>query len=76
MIDKIILYSQPGCGICATLKRELKNQNIPFIENQDIEEMKNKGIKKTPVLEVIELYSPKEAINFIKNYNKGENNAN
>lgn len=47
----VTLYST-GCPQCEVIKSKLRNSNIKFKENSDIEVMKNKGIFKVPVLEV------------------------
>ena len=41
MANKIIVFSLNGCIHCVELKKELKKQNIPFI---DLEIEENKGI--------------------------------
>lgn len=61
----IILYST-NCPKCKVLKKKLEQKNIPFIENNNIEEMKEKGIYEVPVLEKDEiLFNFTEAINKI-----------
>ena len=32
MANKIVIFTLNGCGHCVELKKELNNQNIPFIE--------------------------------------------
>lgn len=48
---EVTLHST-GCPQCEVIKSKLKNNSIKFNENSDVEEMKNKGIYKVPVLEV------------------------
>lgn len=61
----IILYST-NCPKCKVLKKKLEQKNIPFIENNNIEEMKEKGIYEVPVLEKDGiLFNFTEAINKI-----------
>ena len=47
----IILYST-GCPKCNILKKKLAEKNIPYIENNDVEEMASLGIDFVPVLYV------------------------
>lgn len=47
----IMLYST-GCPKCKVLKQKLTSKNIPFEENNSIEEMTELGISQVPVLRV------------------------
>lgn len=45
----IILYST-GCPKCNILKKKLAEKSIPYIENNNVEEMTSLGIDYIPVL--------------------------
>ena len=47
----IILYST-GCPKCNILKKKLAEKKIPYIENNNVEEMTSLGIDFVPVLYV------------------------
>ena len=47
----IILYTT-HCPRCTVLTRKLNAKGIQYIECNDIEQMKNKGIDQVPVLEI------------------------
>lgn len=47
----IILYST-GCPKCNILKKKLTEKSIPYIENNNVEEMTSLGIDYVPVLRV------------------------
>ena len=49
--EEIVLYTI-GCPKCNTLERKLKEKNIKYIKNEDVEEMFNLGIEYAPVLAV------------------------
>ena len=49
---EIKLYSQPGCGMCNTIKRMLQLKHIEYEDCEDTEVMKKLGITHPPVLEV------------------------
>ena len=78
MKDSIIVYSQPSCGMCNMIKQLLKNCGVEFTVIEDINVMKEKGIRRTPTVVINDQIfdTPKEARDFIiKNYsNKEENN--
>ena len=62
----IVLHST-DCPKCRILKSRLKETNIKFEENNDVETMIQKGFAMAPVLEVDgAAYSYKEAIEWIK----------
>lgn len=48
---EIIFYST-HCPKCKVLEAKLKNKNINYVENNDVDSMLQKGIKSTPCLEV------------------------
>lgn len=48
----IVLYSTPTCPNCDIVKNKLKENNIEYELNQNIEEMKKIGIKSVPVLKI------------------------
>ena len=49
--EEIVLYTI-GCPKCIALERKLKEKNIKYIKNEDVEEMFNMGIEYAPVLAV------------------------
>lgn len=51
MIGDIILYST-NCPKCAVLERKLQAKNIPYVKNQNIEEMSLLGMMTVPMLKV------------------------
>lgn len=51
MDDNIILYST-GCPMCSVLKQKLTARQIPFTENNDVDEMLAMGLVSAPVLSV------------------------
>ena len=46
------IYTTPTCDRCKVLKTKMTAKGIEFIEIQDAEIMKQKGINFVPVLEV------------------------
>lgn len=72
MNKSIVLYST-GCNACNTLKLMLKNANIEYTENNDIDEMLALGISQVPVLSVEgKLLSYNDAKAWVQSNNKGE----
>lgn len=66
-MNKIILYTSPGCGRCATVKAKLKAKEIPFEETHEIEKIANLGFQQLPVMEKDDKFlSFKEALDYIK----------
>ena len=67
MKDSIIVYSQPSCGMCNMIKRELKNRGLEFQVIEDIELMTSRGINKTPTVVINDqvFSNPKEARTYI-----------
>ena len=64
-MGKVILYST-HCPRCRVLEMKLKQKNIDFEVNTDIELMKSKGFQEAPQLEVAEtIYNFKEAVEWI-----------
>lgn len=62
----IILYTT-HCPNCKMLELKLRQKNINFEENNDVEAMIQKGFKTAPVLEVDGVvYNFKEAVEWIK----------
>lgn len=47
----IVLYST-HCPKCMVLENKLKEKQIDYIENNDVDEMLDKGWRSAPVLEV------------------------
>ena len=61
----IVLHST-HCPKCKVLELKLKQKNINFEENNDVELMVQKGFKSAPVLEVDGVaYNFKEAVDWI-----------
>lgn len=61
----IVLYST-NCPKCKVLKSKLEQNNINFIENNDIELMAQKGFTTAPMLEIDSVvYNFKEAVAWI-----------
>lgn len=46
------IYTTPTCDRCKVLKTKMTAKGIKFIEIQDAEVMKQKGINFVPILEV------------------------
>ena len=62
---EVILFST-GCPKCKVLTSKLKQKNISYIENNDIELMQEKGFTTVPKLEVDGIvYDFKEAVEWI-----------
>lgn len=69
MEKEIILYST-GCPKCQILKNKLSDKQIPYIENNNIDDMLQLNISQVPVLSVDgTLYNFRQAVELI---NKGE----
>ena len=67
MKNKIVLYST-HCPMCMMLEKQLKLKNVVYEEVNDIDKMKELGIKSLPVLSVDnKLLNVKEALTFINN---------
>ena len=68
----IVLYTQPGCGMCKALHMQLDKEGISYKEIQDTEEMLKKGIVHTPTLEIEDgkFLTGADAIRFVKTYNR------
>lgn len=66
MATKIILWST-HCPRCKVLELKLKQKNINYEENNNIEEMTAKGFKEAPKLEVDGVIMDfKQAVDWIK----------
>lgn len=66
-MNKIILYTSPTCGRCATLKFKLNAKEIPYDESHDVEKITALGFQQLPVMEMDnKFYSFKEALDYIK----------
>lgn len=62
----IVLYST-HCPKCKVLKEKLKQNNINFEENNNVELMTQKGFTTVPMLEIDGVvYNYKEAVEWIK----------
>ena len=64
-----VIYTQEHCPMCDVLKTALKNNNIDFVEEKDVDLMLSLGITKTPMLHVDDqpdLLNLKSALNWIE----------
>lgn len=58
-IKEIVLYSQPGCGPCASIKGFFRRHQISFMEvdvtqvPEALERIQALGYRQTPVTEVV-----------------------
>ena len=67
-MSNIILFSN-GCPKCAVLKKKLLEQNIEFVENNNVEEMIKLNFENMPILEVNGVRMEfKEAVEWIKEH--------
>ena len=65
-MGKVILYST-HCPRCKVLELKLKQKNIEYEENNNVEEMTAKGFKEAPKLEVDDMIMDfKQAVDWIK----------
>ena len=61
----VTIYST-GCPKCKVLKMKLEKKSIEYTECQDMDKMREMGLKSLPVLEMDgELYSFEKAIKLI-----------
>lgn len=66
-MSKIILYST-GCPNCKLLKEYMDNKNVPYEENNSVDDMISKGFDHVPMLEVDgNVYEFNEALMLVKN---------
>lgn len=64
-LKEVILYTT-HCPICIMLEKKLRDKNISYTENNDVEEMKRLGFSSVPVLKVDDKYMmATEAIEFL-----------
>lgn len=64
-MNKTILYST-GCPKCNVLKAKLKQKNVDYIENNNIDEMQKMGITTVPMLMInSDLLDFVEAVEYI-----------
>ena len=65
-MGKVILYST-HCPRCKVLTVKLQQKGIEFEENNNVEEMKEKGFKEAPKLEVDGVVMDfKQAVDWLK----------
>lgn len=70
----MILYSSSTCPKCKVLKMKLNNAGISYEVNENIEEMKELGIKSLPVLRIEDkLLEFSSAIAFIRDMEANKN---
>lgn len=63
----IILYTVENCGKCKILELKLKEKNVKFEKNENIDELINMGFRSAPILKVDKEYLDYgKAIKFIK----------
>jgi glutaredoxin len=68
----IVLYTT-HCPKCIVLENKLNEKNIEYIENNDVDEMLNKGWRSAPVLEVDGTgLMFKEAVDWVNSFGKDE----
>lgn len=66
-MNKMILYST-GCPKCNVLKAKLKQKNVDYVENNNVDEMQKKGITTVPMLMInSDLLNFVEAVEYINN---------
>ena len=64
-MNKAILYST-GCPKCNVLKAKLKQKNIDYVENNNVDEMQKMGITTVPMLMInSDLLNFVEAVEYI-----------
>lgn len=64
----VVMYTT-GCPNCRALKNLLDEKNIPYVENDSVDEILSLGITKVPVLRVGDkLIQYNEAINWANTY--------
>nr|DAI07831.1 MAG TPA: GRX family protein [Caudoviricetes sp.] len=64
-MNKMILYST-GCPKCNVLKAKLKQKNVDYIENNNVDEMQKMGITTVPMLMInSDLLNFVEAVEYI-----------
>lgn len=57
------------CPVCEMLEKALKEHDIPFVIEEDVSSLLEKGFKSVPVLKVGEEYmKAKEAFQWINQY--------
>lgn len=62
---KIVLYST-GCPKCGVLKKKLEEKNIPYTENNSVDEMLALGITQVPMLGIDEaIFDFKAAVEWV-----------
>ena len=68
-MNAVTLYST-GCPKCTVLKRKLSENNIEYVESNDVDKMSELGIQSVPMLEVGgELLDFSEAIGWVNAVN-------
>lgn len=66
MKDHIVFYHTESCPQCKMVERMLKQKNIEYEENMNIDQMQVLGISHVPVLEVNNnLLTGKAIINYL-----------
>lgn len=64
-MNKMILYST-GCPKCNVLKAKLKQKNVDYVENNNVDEMQKMGITTVPMLMInSDLLDFVEAVEYI-----------
>lgn len=64
-MNKTILYST-GCPKCNVLKAKLKQKNVDYVENNNVDEMQKIGITTVPMLMInSDLLNFVEAVEYI-----------
>lgn len=67
-MEDIVLYTT-HCPVCLMLEQKLKDKNIKFKEETNVEEIKKLGFKTVPILKVDNNYfKTLDAIKYLENY--------
>ena len=66
--NMLVLYTQPGCGMCRTAHILLDSKKIPYEESQDLEKLQALGVKGTPALDIgnDQILTGKALLDYIK----------
>lgn len=68
----MVTFYSTHCPKCNILKKKLEQANIPYVENNDIDEMLGRGLTMAPVIEVDGvIYDFKQAVEWIRGQERG-----
>lgn len=69
-----IIFYTTHCPKCNVLKKKMEDLKIPYILNEDVQEMMELGIQNAPTLKIGEdLYDFSAAIKWLREYEKETN---